>query len=77
MTAMVNVVPRPGDLVHITERAAIAFANRPVHRFRVIDSGLIAARPGWCWLHGWDADERLRYEVTHNVLVSALVTHRD
>ena len=62
VAAMTGLVPKPGDLVHITERAALEFEHAPIREFRVIESELIPARPGWCRLHGWDiADERRRY----------------
>ncbi len=69
---MYGVTPKMGDIVRITERAAIRFANEPVPEFRVIDVELVADREGWCRITGWDL-RTPGVEVTHCVLVTGLI----
>lgn len=54
---MTGIAPRPGDLVHISERASIAFANAPVESFRVTEVELVDGWPGWCRIRGYDTAE--------------------
>ncbi len=72
VTAMTGVMPRPGDLVHITEHAAVEFTHAPIRHFRAIEAELMPARPGWCRLYGWDADEQLRNYRWCTALIAAL-----
>ncbi len=79
VAAMTGPVPKPGDIVRITERAAIEFARNPVPNFRVTDVELIDNWPGWCRIRGWDID-RIGdppggpiEHTWHRVLISGLV----
>lgn len=56
MTAMTGVVPRPGDLVRITDRSGVAYAEGTAESWRVTAAEPDPGRPGWCWLRGYDAD---------------------
>lgn len=76
VAAVTGVMPRPGDLVNITNRAGIGFANAPIPNFQVIQSELLVGWPGWCRIRGYDADQTSDPTgddiVWHRVRVAAL-----
>ncbi len=79
VAAMTGLVPKPGDVVRITDRAAIEFVDHPVPNFRVTEVDLVEDWPGWCRILGYDADQigdpdggPIEY-AWHRVLVTGLI----
>jgi hypothetical protein len=73
VAAITGMVPRRGDIVCITDRAAKRFAEAPVARFRVLRSWTLPDCDGWCRIRGWDLDTDPQEMVTHDLLVNGLI----
>ena len=56
VAAMTGLVPKAGDLVRITNRSGVTYADGTVESWRVIESARIPDRPGWCQIRGYDTD---------------------
>lgn len=46
------MIPRSGDILHLTRDASVQFASRPIH-FRVIRVHDTPTYHGWIWLDGY------------------------